>query len=38
VWLAIQPERAKFSELLSVSAPGQSRCTIYKRRENYRSF
>jgi hypothetical protein len=33
VWLAIRQQRAQFIELLSVSAPGQSRCTLYKRKE-----
>jgi Dolichyl-phosphate-mannose-protein mannosyltransferase len=33
VWLAVRPHRAELSEMLSVSAPGQARCTIYKRRE-----
>ena len=33
VWLAVQPQRTKFAELISVSAPGQSRCTIYKPRD-----
>jgi len=31
VWLASRPHRAELTELLSVSAPGQSRCTIYQR-------
>ena len=30
VWLAVRLHRAGLSELLSVSAPGQARCTIYK--------
>jgi 4-amino-4-deoxy-L-arabinose transferase-like glycosyltransferase len=33
VWLAMRAQRDKFSELLSISAPGQSRCTIYRRKE-----
>jgi Dolichyl-phosphate-mannose-protein mannosyltransferase len=33
VWVAIRPRIADFTELLSVSAPGQSRCTIYRRKE-----
>ncbi len=33
VWLAIRQQRAQFTELLSVSAPGQSRCTLYKSKE-----
>ncbi len=32
VWLAINSQRANFTELLSISAPGQSRCTIYRRK------
>ena len=32
VWLAVQPQRTKFTELISVNAPGQARCTIYKPR------
>ncbi len=30
VWIALRPHRAEVTELISVSAPGQSRCTIYK--------
>jgi 4-amino-4-deoxy-L-arabinose transferase-like glycosyltransferase len=30
VWTAIRPQRTELTELLSVSVPGQSRCTIYK--------
>jgi len=33
VWLAVRPHRAELTELLSVSAPGQARCTIYQRRD-----
>jgi hypothetical protein len=33
VWLAIRQQRAEFTELMSISAPGQSRCTVYKRTE-----
>jgi 4-amino-4-deoxy-L-arabinose transferase-like glycosyltransferase len=33
VWVAIRPRIAGFTELLSISAPRQSRCTIYKRKE-----
>jgi len=32
VWLAIRPQVAEFSGLVSVNAPGQSRCTIYQRK------
>jgi dolichyl-phosphate-mannose-protein mannosyltransferase len=38
VWIALRPRRADLTELISVSAPGQSRCTIYKRKESYRNF
>ncbi len=38
VWIALRPHRAELTELISVSAPGQSRCTIYKRKESYRNF
>jgi 4-amino-4-deoxy-L-arabinose transferase-like glycosyltransferase len=31
VWAAIRQQRAELTELLSISVPGQSRCTIYKR-------
>jgi hypothetical protein len=31
VWAAVRPQRAELTELLSISVPGQSRCTIYKR-------
>jgi hypothetical protein len=31
VWAAVRPQRAQLTELLSISVPGQSRCTIYKR-------
>ncbi len=37
-WIALRPRRAELTELISVSAPGQSRCTIYKRKESYRNF
>ncbi len=30
VWAAIRSQRAKLTELLAISVPGQSRCTIYK--------
>jgi 4-amino-4-deoxy-L-arabinose transferase-like glycosyltransferase len=30
VWAAIRSQRAALTELLSISVPGQSRCTIYK--------
>lgn len=33
VWLAVRPHRDELTELLSVSAPGQSRCTVYKRKQ-----
>jgi hypothetical protein len=33
VWLAVRPHRAELTELLSVSAPGQARCTVYKRKQ-----
>jgi hypothetical protein len=33
VWLAMRSQRAEFTELLSISAPGQARCTIYRRKE-----
>jgi hypothetical protein len=33
VWLAVRPHRAELSEMLSVSAPGQARCTIYQRKQ-----
>jgi hypothetical protein len=33
VWLAMRAQRDKFTELLSISAPGQVRCTIYRRKE-----
>jgi len=33
VWLAVQPEHRDFTEMLSISAPGQSRCIIYKRKD-----
>jgi len=32
VWAAVRQHRSELTELLSVSAPGQSRCTIYTRR------
>ncbi len=31
VWAAVRSQRAELTELLSISVPGQSRCTIYKR-------
>lgn len=31
LWAAIRPHRAQLTELLSISVPGQSRCTLYKR-------
>jgi len=31
VWAAVRPQRAELTKLLSISVPGQSRCTIYKR-------
>jgi hypothetical protein len=31
VWAAVRPQRAELTELPSISVPGQSRCTIYKR-------
>ena len=31
VWIALQSHRAELTEVISVSAPGQSRCAIYKR-------
>ncbi|HEY5176300.1 MAG TPA: glycosyltransferase family 39 protein [Terriglobales bacterium] len=31
VWAAVRPQRAELTELLSISVPGQARCTIYKR-------
>ena len=31
VWAAVRPQRAELTELLSISVPGQSRCTVYKR-------
>ena len=31
VWAAVRPQRAELTELRSISVPGQSRCTIYKR-------
>jgi hypothetical protein len=33
VWFATRPHRAELTELISVSAPGQPRCTIYKRKK-----
>ena len=30
VWLAMLSQRPEFTELLSISAPGQARCTIYR--------
>jgi hypothetical protein len=33
VSLAIKPQRSEFVELLSISAPHQARCTIYKRKD-----
>lgn len=33
VWDAVREHRIELTELLSVTAPGQSRCTIYKRKE-----
>ncbi len=33
VWLAMRSQRAEFTELISISAPGQARCTIYRRKE-----
>ena len=32
VSITVRPHRSELTELLSVSAPGQSRCTIYKRK------
>lgn len=32
VWTAVRQHRAELTEMLSISAPGQSRCTIYRRR------
>ena len=32
VSIGVRPHRAELTELISVSAPGQSRCTIYKRK------
>jgi hypothetical protein len=34
VWVAIQPQSTHFAELVSISALGQSRCTIYKRKDS----
>ena len=34
VWLAIRPQSTAFTELLSISAPGQARCAIYKRKRD----
>jgi 4-amino-4-deoxy-L-arabinose transferase-like glycosyltransferase len=31
VWAAVQPQPAELTELLSISVPGQPRCTIYRR-------
>jgi 4-amino-4-deoxy-L-arabinose transferase-like glycosyltransferase len=31
VWAAVRPQRAELTELRSISVPGQSRCSIYKR-------
>ena len=33
VWVAMRSQRAEFTELISISAPGQARCTIYRRKE-----
>jgi hypothetical protein len=30
VWSAVRSHRAEFTELISVNAPGQSVCTVYK--------
>src|SRR5271157_4573600 len=43
VWAAVRQHRSELTELLSVIAPGQSRCNIYnrsdhRREEPYRSF
>jgi len=35
VWLAMRSQRAEFIEMLSISAPGQARCTIYRRKVGY---
>ncbi|MGB8770203.1 MAG: hypothetical protein WCC92_11335 [Candidatus Korobacteraceae bacterium] len=32
VWAAVREHRAALAEMLSISVPGQPRCTIYKRR------
>jgi len=32
VWFAIQAHRAELAELISISAPGQARCSIYRRK------
>jgi 4-amino-4-deoxy-L-arabinose transferase-like glycosyltransferase len=33
VWIAVKPQRGELTELISVSAPGQSKCTIFRRKE-----
>ena len=33
VWAAVRQHRSELTELVSISAPGQSRCTIFKRKE-----
>ena len=38
VWLALRSVRADFVELLSISAPHQARCTLYKRKEIHESL
>ncbi len=38
VWLAIRPQSADFTELLSISAPGQARCTVFKHAKSHRDF
>jgi len=38
VWIAAKAQRTDLTELISVSAPGQARCTIYKRKEAFRNF
>jgi len=32
VWVAMRPHRAEFTELETVSAPGQASCTVYQRK------
>jgi hypothetical protein len=32
VWTAVRHHQAEFTEMVSISVPGQSRCTVYKRR------